>query len=197
MSGIHWFCITFLFTSHLETKHLPSCLLITAVWMDYFVWDWKKNQDSFVFFFFFYTSGSIFQIQSNRCCLWLQRYLPSFPALLWFGLSKALPGKYARAMSQGVSSNSWRLWISCHVVFSMLFKQQAQPTWSWSLIKFWRNVTPCPSCLCFFLVLTAKASVSVPEKFCLVFKVYALRKGDNDFSQATAHTLMSSFHDTQ
>lgn len=39
--------------------------------------------------------------------------------------------------------------------------------------------------------------MSVPEKWCLVFKVYALRKPEDEFSQAATDTLILSFGDAQ
>lgn len=198
VSGICWFCITSLFISQLEIKQLPpSHSLITAVWMDHFVClalRLKKNQDSFPSIL--KLGGSLFQFQSRHfCCGCSRTCLP--PAPLGLSLSGVIPGKYARVLFQGLFSDSWRLWIFGHGVFSILFKQQAQPTLSWSLVKFWWNVTPCPSCLCSFLVLTAGAAVSVPEKWCLVFKVYTLRKPEDEFSQAATDTLILSFGDAQ
>ena len=80
VSGICWFCITSFFTSHWEIKQLPSCLLITAVWMDYFVSITLRPKTG-IPSPFFNLSGSIFQFQSDHLCLWLQRYMPS-PLLL-------------------------------------------------------------------------------------------------------------------
>lgn len=197
VSGICWFCITSLFTSHLEIKQLPSYWLITAVWMDHFVCltlRLKKIRIPALLFLNWVEACSSFgAITSAHGCS--RTCLP--PARLGLGLSGAIPGKYARVMFQGLFSDCWRLWIFGRGVFSILFKQQAQPTLSWSLVKFWWNVTPCPSCLCSFLVLTAKAAVSVPEKWCLFFKVYTLRKPEDEFSQATADTLILSFGDVQ
>lgn len=159
MSGICCFCITSLFTSHLEIKQLPSYSLIYSSVDGSFClsrFKTEKNQDSFPSIF--KLSGSLFQFQSGHFCPGLQQDLPS-PAPPGLGLSGAIPGKYARVLFQGLFSDSWRLGIFGHGVFSILFKQQAQPTLSWSLVKFWWNVTPCPSCLCSFLVLTAKAAV--------------------------------------
>lgn len=76
---------------------------------------------------FFNLSGSIFQFQSNHFCLCLQRCLPS-PLLL----SGSLVVEPSQASTQELCSKGCfqipEDWIFCHGVFSVLFKQQAQPT---------------------------------------------------------------------
>lgn len=110
-----------------------------------------------------------------------------------FGLNRPIPRKYARVVFRGVFSSSWRLWIFCRGVFSILFKPRAQPTLCWSSVKLWWNVTPYPSCLCSFLVLTARAALSVPQKLRLFLKGMGWERLKMSFSQAATDILTLSF----